>query len=184
VLRRLELPATVFLVAASVSEDPGVVDWVDGVPPGKLRTLTPDQVLEMQDQGVDFGSHSLTHRNLLSLNEEECEADLRTSRELLEGVLGRSVATLAYPGGRHDEKVRRCAQRAGFAYAFAVARDDQRAGRYGIPRAGVYRNDGVSRLKIKTSPWYLPVRTSRYWALVRDKVRRSGRSSTPRSQEP
>ena len=108
-LTRERLPATVFLVAQTLTEEGQPVDWVDTPGTEPLSTLTRDQVLEMQDAGVDFQSHSWAHHVLTQLSEHECRKDLRDSREFLAEVLGRPVTLLAYPRGRHSPHVRRAA---------------------------------------------------------------------------
>jgi peptidoglycan/xylan/chitin deacetylase (PgdA/CDA1 family) len=178
VLRRLGLPATVFLVAKTL---PGGtdVDWVTERPvPASLPTLTLDQVLEMQDGGVRFGSHSWAHADLTTLSEAECERDLRESREALEDHLGRPVPYLAYPKGRHDDKVRRAARRAGYTHAFALPERREAPGPHAVPRAGVYPGNGLAALRVKTWRHYVGARTSRAFPLaasVAARLRGAGR---------
>jgi peptidoglycan/xylan/chitin deacetylase (PgdA/CDA1 family) len=157
ILRRHRLPATVFLVAATLSEG-RPVDWVDDPPARELRTLTGDQVLEMQDAGVAFGSHSRAHLDLTSLSYEDCVADLKSSRETLEDVLGRRVTLLAYPRGRHDPDVRRAAAAAGYELAFSLPEGAEEISRLAIPRAGVYPHNGAATLRVKTMRSYVPLR--------------------------
>lgn len=157
-LRRLRLPATVFLVAATLTPEGRAVDWVDFPPPFPLVTLTAEQVAEMQEAGVAFGSHSLTHANLTDLTHENCRDDLSTSRELLEQLLGVPVPFLAYPRGRHDESVRTAAREAGYRHAFSLPETHEAVGPFAIPRVGVYRGNSVTDLRIKCMRAYLPVR--------------------------
>lgn len=171
ILREHGLPATVFLVAETLTATRRPVDWVDdpppypphegeGTTPHPLATLSRSQVLEMQDAGMTFGSHSYAHRDLTTLTEAECERDLRASREVLEDLLGRPVPWLAYPRGRHNERVRRAAARAGFTQAFSLPEGPESAGMHAVPRAGIWPKDGIRTLRIKTSDWYLGLRTS------------------------
>jgi peptidoglycan/xylan/chitin deacetylase (PgdA/CDA1 family) len=164
VLRRLGLPATVFLVAGTFDGSP--VELPQGRP-----TLDRDQVLEMQDAGLRFESHSRSHLVLTSLSDQECAADLRSSREVLEGVLGRPVTMLAYPGGYHDPRVRGLARKAGYVHAFGTSRGREPAGPLAIPRIGVYPRDQAATLRIKTSPWYMGLRRSSVFPAVRRLVR-------------
>jgi peptidoglycan/xylan/chitin deacetylase (PgdA/CDA1 family) len=161
------IPATVFVVAETLSAPSRPVDWVDDPPAGTLTTLSRDQVLEMQDAGIGFGSHSYAHHDLTSLSEEECERDLRGSREVLEDLLGASVTYLAYPRGLHDERVHRVAARAGFTHGFALPESREPAGPYSVPRVGVYPGDGQLSLRVKTSEWYVPLRRSRAFPVLR-----------------
>lgn len=170
------LPATVFLVAETLVPGGRPVDWIDGLPRGARRTLTAEQVLDMQQAGITFGSHSYSHRDLRELSDAECEHDLRLSREVLEEVVGRPVRTLAYPRGFHNGRVRAAAQRAGFSYAFGIDQPTEARDRWCIPRIGTYRHNGLATLRIKTSRWYPAVRTSRAFGVVGKTLPRTMRS--------
>ena len=178
VLRAHGLAATVFLVAATLGSDRDAVDWVDDPPDQPLETLSRSQVLEMRAAGVTFGSHSFAHRDLTALGDDECERDLRSSRELLEDLLEEPVGWLAYPRGRHNERVRRAASRAGFTHAFTLPEGPERAGMHALPRVGIWPKDGINALRAKTSDWYLAMRTSRAFPLARA-VRQLGRVRVP-----
>jgi peptidoglycan/xylan/chitin deacetylase (PgdA/CDA1 family) len=160
VLVREKLPATVFLVAQTLTPGGRPVDWVDTPGSQPLSTLTLDQVLEMQDAGVDFQSHSWAHHDLTRLSREECVRDLRDSRELLSDLLGRPVRLLAYPRGRHDAMVREAAAAAGYTHAFALPETAEEPGDYAVPRVGVYRGNGGLAVRVKAAPGYLRLRTS------------------------
>ena len=159
-LVRHGLPATVFVVAATLTAEGRSVDWLDRPPDsGEPATLTAEQVLEMRESGVRFGSHGFTHADLTTLAGDEAERDLRESRELLEDLLGEPVPYVAYPRGRHDLHVREAARRAGYTHAFSLPERRERAGPYAWPRVGIYAGNGIGTVRIKTHPLYLPVRT-------------------------
>lgn len=158
VLTRHRLPATVFLVSATLT-DGKTVDWVDDPPARPLRTLSAGHVLAMQDAGVTFGSHSRAHLDLTTLSYDDCVADLRDSREALEDVLRRRVTLLAYPRGRHTDEVRRAAAAAGYESAFALPEKTEEVSRYSVPRVGVYAHNGLALLRLKTTRGYVAART-------------------------
>ncbi|MGH3473132.1 MAG: polysaccharide deacetylase family protein, partial [Nocardioidaceae bacterium] len=157
----------VFLVAGTLSVPGHQVDWVDTPPDYPLRTLQLEQIREMQSAGIGFESHSLHHADLTSLSFADCVEDLRSSRELLETLLGHDVRMLAYPRGRHSADVRRAAQRAGYSHAFTLPESREPVGRYAIPRVGLYRGNNAPNLRIKLSRPYLSVRTSRVFEIRR-----------------
>lgn len=159
-LRTLGLPVTMFVVARTLQEAQGGATWLRPkaeVPPA---TLTVDQVLELQESGVDFGSHSWAHHDLRQLGEAECLRDLRESRELLADILGREVPLLAYPYGLHDSHVRRAAEKAGYRFAFTLPEGPEPQGAHAVPRAGVYRGNSLMALRFKATKWYLRARMS------------------------
>jgi peptidoglycan/xylan/chitin deacetylase (PgdA/CDA1 family) len=170
VLQRHRLPATVFLVARTLIEADPVVDWVDHPPREPLRTLTVEQVRELQAQGIEFESHSRGHLDLTRLSFEDCVADLRESREVLESVLGHPVRMLAYPRGRHSADVRKAAERAGYTHAFSLPERHEEVGPYAIPRVGIYHDNSVRHLALKTTRPYLALKTSPAVHAVRGSV--------------
>ena len=176
VLRRERLPATVFLVAQTLTPQGQEVDWVDTPGTEPLSTLTLDQVLEMQDAGVDFQSHSWAHLDLTQLSEEECVRDLRDSRELLSDLLGRPVSLMAYPRGRHTGHVRRAAARAGYSHAFALPESAEEPEDHAVPRVGIFQGNGHLTMRIKSARPYVRVRTSAPVARGGPRVKQVARS--------
>jgi peptidoglycan/xylan/chitin deacetylase (PgdA/CDA1 family) len=145
-------------VADTLTPRGRALDWGDTPHANQQQTLTLDQVLEMQEAGVDFQSHSWAHRDLPSLDPAECVRDLRDSRELLEELLGRAVPLLAYPRGRHDGRVREAAARAGYSHALALPDLPETPGPFAVPRVGIYRGNRVLALRLKCRPNYLRLR--------------------------
>lgn len=177
-LRRYGVPATVFLVAQTLTDQGLRVDWVETPPDYPLRTLTREQVLHLQDAGVQFQSHSWSHHDLTTLGEAECIRDLRDSRELLADLLGRAVRQLAYPRGRHDSRVRAAAARAGYDHSFALPERPEKPGAHAIPRVGVYRGNSVRTVRVKGARAYLPLRNSRLARMIRPEKPGSTRSDS------
>lgn len=82
-----------------------------------LRLMDWDQAREMQEAGIRFGSHTVTHPILNTLDDEELERELVSSRLELEAKLGTRCNTLAFPNGTFDERVVAFAGKAGYRYA-------------------------------------------------------------------
>ena len=172
VLRRFELPATIFLVAETLTPDGHPIDWAPTAP-SRARTLTLDEVLEMQELGVTFGSHGLRHLDLTQLG-DECERDLRASRELLEDLLHRQIRTLAYPGGLHNGRVRAAAHRAGFSHAFSLPEGAEVMNHLAIPRAVIVPGNRLTTLRGKCSRWYPAMKRSPMYPALRAGARVAG----------
>lgn len=176
VIRQHGLPATVFLVAQTLTGEGLAAHWVRTPPTGPITTLTRDQVLEMRDQGIDFQSHSWAHLDLVDLSYDACVEDLRRSREVLEDLLGSKVSHLAYPRGLHDAEVRRAAERAGFSHAYSLPEQTEQPGPYAVPRVGINRGNGVGTFAAKSARSYLAVRHGPLGAAARRVSRLSGRA--------
>jgi peptidoglycan/xylan/chitin deacetylase (PgdA/CDA1 family) len=105
-----KFPATVFVVADSVgrtaswdadlNDPPALMDW--------------PTIRRLADGGVDFGSHTGSHRSLVTMSPREAFAQEQTTRATFERELGQPVFTMAYPYGAVDECVRQTMQAAGY----------------------------------------------------------------------
>jgi len=116
VLRSYEFTATIFVVCDLVGRT-ATWDGGDG-----SRLLTWEQLRSLQEAGMRIGSHTLTHRRLTELGDDEIRRELIDSRAILAAELNASTPCLAYPFGASDERVRTLAKEAGYAAAFGVHR--------------------------------------------------------------
>ena len=177
ILQRHDVPVTLFVVAATLTDGNGGATWLRPQPEDAPATLTAEQVCHLRDLGVDIGNHSWAHHDLRELTEQECLRDLTDSRALLEDTLRQPVPLLAYPYGFHAPHVRRAAQAAGHSFAFSLPEKREFRGRYAVPRAGIYRGNSAVALRVKSSNWYMSGRVDRgYFA-----TRRPGLPDDPTS---
>jgi peptidoglycan/xylan/chitin deacetylase (PgdA/CDA1 family) len=128
-----------------------------------LRTLSWDGLRSLVERGHDVGSHTASHPYLSQLSARELMRELIESRERLEAELGRPCRFLAFPYGDHDERVRAAAREAGYVAAFALPGRARPFDRFGVPRIGIWRKDGVARFTLKTSVARRPVGALRRW---------------------
>ena len=122
----------------------------------------------LADDGVEIGSHTVSHPRLTRLGDDELRAELLMSRERLEDELGRRCPFLAYPYGDEDSRVHRAAKAAGYDGAYALPGDEASPQPFALPRVGVYRKDAAWRFALKASP------TMRRAAVAASALRRQG----------
>jgi peptidoglycan/xylan/chitin deacetylase (PgdA/CDA1 family) len=104
VLERLDMRATAYVISGrTLRSDTVFLTW------HLLRALERD--------GVEIGSHTITHRDLTSLSDGEALRELLRSRRAFERRLGQPVRWLAYPFGAYDSRIERLARRAGYVLA-------------------------------------------------------------------
>lgn len=136
ILREFGYPFTMFIYT----------DYVKGGPRSGGKSLSWDELREMQAQGVEFGSHSLSHSALNARkgrSDEEyrpwLKEELGASKAMLEKELGIPISVIAYPYGLHNETVREVAREVGYEAGVTVAGrkiehgvDLMQVGRYAI----------------------------------------------------
>jgi peptidoglycan/xylan/chitin deacetylase (PgdA/CDA1 family) len=65
--------------------------------------MTSEQVRQLAAAGMDIGAHTMTHPILRTLDDAAARNEIERSRHQLERIIGRRVATFAYPNGRPEE---------------------------------------------------------------------------------
>ncbi len=89
----------------------------------KSKILSWEQIQEMNQSVISFGSHTMTHPILTNLNDDELEYELRQSKKVLESKLGATIDTFAYPNGgitdishKIDDMLERLGYKVSFSY--------------------------------------------------------------------
>ncbi|MCU7550526.1 glycosyltransferase [Chitinophagaceae bacterium LB-8] len=100
-LKKYGFTATVFLVSGQVGQQNA---W-DEVYGEKLPLMGWEEIIELQQQGVEFGSHAATHQPLTSLTPTQIVEEGIRSRTSLQNELQRPVQLIAYPYGDTDTVV-------------------------------------------------------------------------------
>lgn len=110
----------------------------------KSGAMSWEQVRQMSEAGVEFGSHAVSHPILTALDDAELARELTDSRRTIEEQTGKRCEVLAYPGGsgaydaRVLEAVRASGYRLGVSYLAGINRL-RRLERFAIRRLHVER---------------------------------------------
>ena len=132
VLEKYHLAAT-FLI---------VTGWV-----GTPGHLTWDEIAAMQQAGMHFGAHTVSHPYLPFLSQSMADTEIRASKAALEAHLGQPVTVFAFPFGHTAPLTTRLVQAAGFGLALGTSPfhlDHTLAERFFLTRYGVYRWTSLS----------------------------------------
>ncbi|MFN6997634.1 MAG: polysaccharide deacetylase family protein [Aquincola tertiaricarbonis] len=96
-----------------------------GLPAHSTLMMSPAQLRELRDLGMDIGGHTVSHPILSSTPEAQAYAEIAIGREQLTAWLGEAPTMFAYPNGvpGRDYGVRDVAlvRRAGYAGAVSTA---------------------------------------------------------------
>jgi len=109
VLREYGVPATVFVNPSFIGDrNPDLIRERHGITdPGRIM-LNDDELIELIDHPlVTVGNHTLTHRDLSEVDDnDELQAEIVESKELLESRYGMSVGPFSYPYGGYTSDAR------------------------------------------------------------------------------
>jgi peptidoglycan/xylan/chitin deacetylase (PgdA/CDA1 family) len=153
-LKQCGFTATVFLATDRIRDTSVRVEGAD--------YLTWREVRALHSEGVEFGSHSVTHADLRSLGPEQIDYELGYSKETIEQRIGTPVESFSYPFELPEEDrdfIRYLAdalQNVGYSngVSSAIGRAKPRDSRFFLPRLSVNSWDDVELLRAKVEGGY------------------------------
>lgn len=110
-----------------------------------MEPLTVKQILEMDNNGMDFGSHTCSHPNLCQIDLDSVKYELSQSKETLEKILGCEVDTFCYPLGLYNSKIIELVKNAGYQLAVATSWGgfNSKTNRFILPRIRIESKDQI-----------------------------------------
>lgn len=152
-LKKYGMMAVIFLIG-----DPAIRSNVWDVPKGEPEAslMSDAQIREMADAGIEFGSHTMTHKKLTLCLPDVYRNEITESKVVLEKRVGKEIISFAYPYGALSEEIKHAVEQAG--YKFGIATDTGRrnfwADVFKIRRIQIFSHTPKSQLWKKTSGKY------------------------------
>lgn len=119
VLEERKINSTIFIPAERLGQKP---HWLSGSGHMDENEIiaTKEQLLKLNSELVDFGSHTSNHCHLTELTDEQAYAELFESKKLLEKIFKRKIKHLAFPFGEYDKRILDISRGAGYENVFTV----------------------------------------------------------------
>jgi peptidoglycan/xylan/chitin deacetylase (PgdA/CDA1 family) len=155
ILAERGIPAVAFAVAGRL----GATNlWDSEHGATSLDLLDGDGLREVAAGGIEVGAHTVSHRKLTELTDEELREEVGAAAAILAGVGLPRPRAFSYPYGHWDGRVARAVADAGYEVAFTVDRGTVAAGAdpFTLPRMAVHVDDSGRRLHAKLSVARLP----------------------------
>jgi peptidoglycan/xylan/chitin deacetylase (PgdA/CDA1 family) len=89
ILNKFQMTATVFLPTGYIGHD--------NRPLHGLKCLSWSEVRELRAAGIEFGSHTVTHPKLKTLELKSVHEELQTSKKMIEDEIGETINSFSYP---------------------------------------------------------------------------------------
>ena len=133
VLKKYNMKATIFVVPGFTNVNKNYLTW--------------EHMLEMEQNGITIESHTLNHKALEGLSDDQIRAELRDSKQRLEERLGHPVEYLAYPTGTYNLHIASIAKEVGYRAAFTIKYGNVDLGSnvYALERVPIFRTEHTMR---------------------------------------
>lgn len=155
ILKKYAFSATVFLPTGFI--DSGKKAGLKG-----KEHLRWDEVKELRNEGVVFGSHTVTHPQLKFLDKDEIEYEVKKSKEWIEDKIMKPVDSFSYPcafpqeDGEFKNYLRNMLEKVGYKLGVTtiVGRSSKRDDHFLLKRIPINTNDDLNFVKAKLEGGY------------------------------
>ena len=132
-LKKYGFKATIFVVTGFLGKQSQYLTW--------------EQAREMEQHGISIESHTVSHRSMTDLSDEELRSELVESRKQAEKELGHPVEYIAYPTGTYNLHIAEMVKEAGYKAAFTIkyGNVDQASNIYALERVPVFHTANTNR---------------------------------------
>jgi peptidoglycan/xylan/chitin deacetylase (PgdA/CDA1 family) len=158
ILKKFNLKAHIFLTVNLI--DTKEILWWD-VSKTKykqknlFRILNWNQIFEMKNYGIKFGSHTLNHPKLTEISTSEVRFEVNKSREILSDKLGVDIDSFCYPHGDYNKEVLETVKKAGYKNAVVTSGNDNNyEGNYCLERIGIYYSTSKLIFFLKNNKYF------------------------------
>jgi peptidoglycan/xylan/chitin deacetylase (PgdA/CDA1 family) len=119
--------------------------WQTNVNVTQRQFMTWEEVIELKETGlISFGSHTVNHQILTTLNEEEIKAEIHDSLQVLikKQIADNSTFSFCYPNGNYSAEIANLVNQAGHDIAVTTKKGWNRIDeeRYTLKRIGIHED--------------------------------------------
>jgi peptidoglycan/xylan/chitin deacetylase (PgdA/CDA1 family) len=139
ILQDYGIKATIFLIPSCLGQ---VSVKAQSEGEGAREHLSVDNVQEMAEYGIEFGSHTLNHKLLDRIPLNEVKTEVEESKLQIEEILNKPCKVLAYPGGHFSDEARKAVVDAGYIAGLSTIYGvNDRLDLYSLNRTEILRRD-------------------------------------------
>ena len=149
VLKKFGFAANIFLVTDLI----GKTNAWDGE---NVPLLTEDQIVEMRDAGIVFGSHTASHVDMTKSSDSRVLEELARSKKKIEDLTWRKDVPFCYPYARLNLETKRRVRDAGYLCGLAMdlGPKDQPSDLFELKRFQVFPSTSLFGFWKKLQSWY------------------------------
>ncbi|CAN5646067.1 polysaccharide deacetylase family protein [soil metagenome] len=150
ILKKYGFKCVIFYVAGFSSNE-----WDKDKNEAEDHLMSDEEISEMEEYGIEFGSHTLTHPHLTQLSVKQAELEIKGSFEILKPKLKKPLISFAYPYGECSPEVKEIVRK---SYKFGIATDSGplllNEDHFEIRRQILFSHTSMLQFRKKISKWY------------------------------
>jgi len=160
ILKKHGFSATFFLICNFINSQT-IFPWLQEpkFPNNENLPLSSEQIIQMDQDGMDFGSHSLSHTDLTRISKKKAQEEIRGSKEYLEDLLGHDIISFSYPYGswsNFNSSTKEMVKMTGYKLAVTsiYGSNALHSDLFSLKRFPVYADDNINKFHMKCEGYY------------------------------
>ena len=134
ILKKYGFKATIFVVTGFLDKHKkGYLSW--------------DEAREMNKNGINIESHTVNHKSMTDLTDDQLRSELVDSKKKAETELGHEVNYIAYPTGTYNLHIAQMVKEAGYKAAFTIkyGNVDKASNIYALERVPIFHTEDTNK---------------------------------------
>ena len=133
ILKKYGFKATIFVITSFLGKDKNYMTW--------------DQARELDANGISIESHTVDHKSMTDLTDEQLRMELVESKKKAEKELGHPVEYMAYPTGTYNLHIAEMVKEAGYNAAFTIkyGNVDKASNIYALERVPIFHTEDTNK---------------------------------------
>lgn len=150
ILKKYGFKATIFVISSFVDNMSHYITW--------------DEAREMAKNGITIASHTVDHRSMTDLTDEQLKKELVDSKKKIEKEMGAPVDYIAYPTGTYNLHIAQIVKDAGYKAAFTIkyGNVDLNSNIYALERIPIFHTEDTNKSFLERMR-YAPIFESNGW---------------------
>ena len=131
ILKEYGFQATIFVISGFIGTKKNYFTW--------------DQAREMAANGISIQSHTVDHKSMTDLSDDQLRAELVESKRKIEEEMGSPVEFIAYPTGTYNLHIAQLVKDAGYKAAFTIkyGNVDKASNVYALERVPIFHTENT-----------------------------------------
>jgi len=113
ILNSFNFPVTVYPITGFI----GDFVTLNGKFYKHLKILSEKMLIELSNEGVEIGAHTIKHFKLTQITKSEAEYQIKYCKVYLEQLLGKKIDSFSYPHGDYNNETIRIVEKSGYTNA-------------------------------------------------------------------
>ena len=133
ILKKYNMKATIFVVTGFLGKYKNYLTW--------------EEARELEDNGISIESHTVNHKSMTELSDEQLRVELVNSRIDIKEKLGKESYFMAYPTGTYNLHIANMVKEAGYKGAFTIkyGNVDTNTNVYAIERIPIFHTENTNK---------------------------------------